>query len=214
MHLKLKITGPHVMHGRLPGEEFYVRANDTNGMPINSLWAKRLAEESQHGGNYVSVLERVDALPTGTQSLDDTAVPPPPATNYSELERRLMEAVARALSGIRSEIGRIPKTVDSRSISDLIRTEIARATQHLSSQLSNERLHAILVSDAYRVRMSLPPGWHTGSHIDISASPLIESYAARHHNGDVGAAAITLTDEDMRWQQEAADKMRLIVDTQ
>lgn len=162
MYLKLKITGKLPVHNRLPGEEFFVRADDA-ARPANSLWAKRVAEEAQHGEGYVTVIERVDALPVGETAIDEpaqaAAMPPvaarPPLAPVADtgMETRIMEAVARALAGIRAEVGRIQApSIDTKPLTDHLKIEVDRAAQRCAQVVADERIHMALISDAWRVR--------------------------------------------------------------
>lgn len=220
MYLKLKITGNQALHGRLPGEDFFVRADDATGKPINTMWAKRLAEEEQHHSGFVSVLEHMGILPNGERAIDETpaALPPmgarPPLPSSQDMENRVMDAVARALAGIRSEIARLPVTTgtpDLKPLMDHIKIEVERAAQRCAQFVMDERQHTALVADAWRVRMTLPPAWKTGDPVTVQPPPLIDAYAVRNHSGDVGAAAMELTEADLKWQQDQADAMRSAV---
>lgn len=207
-YLHLKITGAQAMHGRLPGEEFYVRC-DGSERPVNSLWAKRLSEEAQHNGGYVSVIDRVSSLPTGARAIDDpvgeaprvhAATQPQQAQhsmpNGDEIEQRILAAVARALAGIRAEALRAAQA------------EIANALKKITADSNAMRTNMALIADAWRVRATLPPGWQPGMPVDVLAPPLIEAYASMHHSGDVALAAMSITEADDQWQIDAASMMR------
>lgn len=68
--LRLKITGPVAIHNRRPGAEFTVAA-DADGVPIDPLWRKRLADEARHGIGAVMVI--ADALAESAAASADAA---------------------------------------------------------------------------------------------------------------------------------------------
>lgn len=76
--LRLKITGPVAIHNRRPGAEFTVAA-DADGVPLDPLWRKRLADEARHGIGAVTVI--ADALPesapTSAEAAAETVAPAP-----------------------------------------------------------------------------------------------------------------------------------------
>lgn len=189
-YLHLKITGTQPMHGRLPGEEFYVMC-DGSERPVNALWAKRLAEEQQHNSGFVSVVGTVASLPGDAPP----ELPQAQGDTIEATEQRILTAVARAVAGIRAEIVRTTTT------------EIASANKRFAKSIDDLRTQLALVSDAWRVRATLPPDWHHGMPIDVVPPPMIEAYAANHHGGDVAAAAMALTEADDRWQIDAASRL-------
>jgi hypothetical protein len=233
MFLRLRITGAFPLHGRYPGEEFYVRC-DGSERPVNALWSKRLADEAIHRTGFVSVLGRVVALPAGASAVDDAAepsnidTPPPtpvpapiqppstpatPSEGTDQIERRILASVVRLLADHRSEVMRAVTAEISKSVTShvnaAVNASVNDAVRQLSADVQELNLKMALTADAWRVRINLPPNWHSGAHVDISAPPLIQAYADLHHAGNVGDAAMALTDADDKWQSGTADQMRL-----
>jgi hypothetical protein len=204
--IEITITGDRELHGRLPGEEFIVEA-DENGRPVEHLWRKRVDEEARHGGGYIEIVGASDDAPS--PPIPQIA-PGASAQELADLEQRIMAALARALSGIRAEFKRISTGPDASAVAAMMRTELERVTNRVQAMVTEERTNAALVADAWRVRMAMPPDWRSGMPLQIDPPALIEAYAARHTGGDVGAAALEITDSDLQWQREAADHMRVI----
>lgn len=225
MYLHLKITGSMPLHGKLPGEEFWIRVGD-DGRSSNRLWGKRLEEERQHAPGAVAILATADALPNGETALDDApAASPPPQTlpprfggGDPGLEDRLLTAVAKALAGIRAEIARMAPSgeVDLSSfdrkltgIISQVRTEFARTQQLTLKAVADNQVRVAMVNDAWRVRMAMPPDWQAGEPVAITnPPPLIVAEAERKFKGDLGLAAMTLTEEDLQWQFTEAEAIR------
>ena len=206
----LKITGPHLMHGKLPGEEFYVRVGDT-GAPTNPLWAKRLADEQRDRIGALTIVGTVDELPSGFAAVGEAEAPaaphalPPRGPNTDALKTEILESVARALAGIRKEI---PAPIDTGDLMARVKQEIDKSTAAAARSLNEERVRVALINDAWRVRMNLPTDWKVGDHVNFLSPPVIEAYAARHHNGDIGDAAMVLTKQDEEWQEKAGEALR------
>lgn len=56
--LRLRISGPVPLHGKKPGDEFEVAVDD-DGVALELLWRKRLAEERAFSLGYVSIVSGV-----------------------------------------------------------------------------------------------------------------------------------------------------------
>lgn len=54
MHLRLKISGPVAIGGHRPGEEFLVRCDD-DGVPEDTYWRRRLADEEASPGHIETI---------------------------------------------------------------------------------------------------------------------------------------------------------------
>ena len=212
----LKITGPHVTHGKLPGTEFWVKLNN-DGLPTHPLWQKRLVEEYRDNIGAVTVLQVQDALPDGESALDAggtpvqtsisqrVTMPLPMAPNTDALEGRILDAVAQALAGIRKEI---PAPLDTADLMSRVRQEIEKATAAATRALNDERVRLAVINDAWRVRINLPSDWKSGDPLNFVPPPVIEAYAIRNHGGDVGEAAMSVTKQDDEWHQRTADLIR------
>jgi hypothetical protein len=53
--LRLKIIGPTEIHGRRPGEEFVIGADD-DGVPLDLIWRKRLDDERKFDVKAVTII--------------------------------------------------------------------------------------------------------------------------------------------------------------
>lgn len=139
-------------------------------------------------------------------------------------EERIMASLARALAGVRAEIERLRQAAPSATQKfdfdsmqsnlmalikpqlDMIRMEGQKAAQATIQQVLNEKIENILINDAWRVRMSLPPDWQPGMQVSFAEiPPIIQAHAARYFEGDVGAAAMHITEGDLEWQRKAAN---------
>jgi hypothetical protein len=225
MYLHLKITGNIPLHGKLPGEEFWIRVGD-DGRSSNRLWGKRLEEERLHAPGAVAIMAQAEALPQGETALDDVPGAPAPAQTLPPrlglgdpgLEDRLMTAVAKALAGIRAEIsrsapsGKVDLSAFDQKLQGAIsqvRVEFARAHQLVLKAVADNQVRVALINDAWRVRMAMPPGWQPGDAFEITnPPPLIMAEAERKYHSDLGLAAMTLTEEDLNWQYTEAEAIR------
>lgn len=63
---RLKITGSLPIHGKKPGDEFEIEV-DADGIPLDILWRKRLADEERHKVGAVAVITSSTPTHTGQE---------------------------------------------------------------------------------------------------------------------------------------------------
>lgn len=77
--LKLKITGDVSLGGKRPGETFSVKCDDA-GVPIDTYWRRRLADEERYGGGHVAKVPDTYQVTAADQP---TITEPAPASDDS-----------------------------------------------------------------------------------------------------------------------------------